>query len=209
VFGSIAEIEELALWSDKKIAELAFQASEAVSIAYDANVGTIVAEYKKQFKRPPKEGALWPGVTTTLVVDNTAYISTSIKGPGASLYQPARIVPKGVREPRWVQLRENTNPCRVEVIEALERCQLRSTERFLKDGKLPGDVQSSGHRTRASCGEPMAALAFCTTGSEKKLAESNAKIVSVRKEYMGKGEYAPACGPWEKSKKVSYRDFFS
>lgn len=236
MLGSIVEIDGLAEWSDNQIAELAWQASDAVSQAFTANLPAIRDHYLKRHRRNKiADRDMFPSVTTTLVVDNTAYISTSIKGTGTYLYQPAsKSVPEG--EPRWVTLKGNKNPCRVEVLDALQRCQLKSPSKFreMRDDarreakaaaktsaeeagetfdekaweeqnkdERKGTVKASGHRTGASCGEPMAALAYCTTGSEKKLSEANARVMAVDKPYRGRARYANPCGGWGLDNKVS------
>lgn len=236
VFGSIVEIDGLAEWNGKKIAELAFQAADGVTKAFRDNFVSISADYKKRHRRKDiEESDIFPAVTTTLVVDNTAYISTSIKGSGTYLYKPAaKSVPKG--QPRFVTLKDDKNPCRAEVVEALQRCQLKSPSRFKemreearrqakaaakesaeKSGKTFDDeaweeknkdrkeaaIKASGHRTGASCGEPMAASAYCTTGSKKKLSEANARVIAVDKPLDGKGRYANPCGGGDLASKVS------
>jgi len=103
-----------------------------------------------------------PGVTTTLVIDDTAYISSSMGG-GPYLYRPNGNT--GADQARFTDL-DPDHPCAGPVQDALTRCQLNSI--------------AIGHRTGASCGEPMAALAFCATHNKGDF--SNAKIVSI----MGK-----------------------
>lgn len=234
----MVQIEGLDTWSDEQVAELAFQASAAVKKEFDDNFDTIALDYKKKhnhkYLKPAEK--LWPTVTSTLIVDNTAYISTSIKGEGTYLYNPANYAaPKG--DPQWVSLRATNNLCRKEVVQALERCQLKSPAKFKELNKKQlleareaakeaakkaaeeagdafdeenwendnpeEDVKSSGHRTGASCGEPMAALAYCTTGSGKKIAEANARVMSVDYTYGKSPRYAPPCGGWEKKNTVS------
>jgi hypothetical protein len=236
VFGSIVVIDGLDTWNNNQIAELAFRASDAVSVAFEESSPAIRAAYQKRHRRAKVlDRDIFPVVTTTLVVDNTAYISTSIKGTGTYLYKPAsRSVPDG--QPRHVTLKGDKNPCRAEVIEALERCQLRSPSKFKemreeareqanstakelaeKAGKTfdekaweeenkdekKGAIKASGHRTGASCGEPMAALAYCTTGSQKRLSEANAKVMAVDRPLFGKARYANPCGGWGLENKVS------
>jgi hypothetical protein len=99
-----------------------------------------------------------PAVTTTLVIDNTAYISSSMCG-GPYLYRPNGNT--GANQARFTDLNPD-HPCAGPVQDALTRCQLTNIV---------------GHRTGASCGEPMAALAFCATHNEGDF--SNAKIVSI------------------------------
>lgn len=238
MFGSIVEIDGLDKWSDKQVAELAFQASAAVKKEFDDNFDDIALDYKNQHKHKYLKPAekLWPQVTSTLVIDSTAYISTSMKGEGIYLYDPANYAaPKG--DPQWVSLRATNNPCRKEVVQALQRCQMKSPAKFKELNKEQllearkaakeaakkaaeeagdafddeewennnpeKDVPSSGHRTGASCGEPMAALAYCTTGSGKKIAEANAKIMSVDYTHNKSPRYAAPCGGWEKKNTVS------
>ncbi|KAM0723339.1 hypothetical protein Q7P37_000324 [Cladosporium fusiforme] len=230
VLGSIVTIEGLAECSDSQVAELAFQAADAAQSAFMGNFDMIAADYtrKHKHKRPPDRLTLWPAVTTTLVVDNTAYISTSIKGSGAYLYDPPRYdVPAD--KPRYVTLRgNNQNSCRKEVVDALRRRQLKSPSKFKemkqeekrkakadarkdakknnkpfdgkdwdrKHGKPEPEIEASGYRTGASCGEPMAALAYCTTGTEKKLAEANARVMAVNRPLFEEGIFVKPCGGW-------------
>ena len=115
-----------------------------------------------------------PSVTTTLVIDDTAYISSSMGG-GPYLYRPNGNT--GADQARFTDL-DPDHPCAGPVQDALTRCQLNSI--------------AIGHRTGASCGEPMAALAFCATHNQGDF--SNAKIVSI----MGKTTYkivAPCGNP--------------
>lgn len=114
-----------------------------------------------------------PAVTTTLVVDNTAYISSSANGAGSFLY-----LPNGNTRGRRFNELDPAHPCTGPVQDALVRCQAKAV------------TLGSGHRTGASCGEPMAALAFCATNNQRDLA--NAKIVTI----VGKtaGKIVPPCG---------------
>ncbi|KAF2166026.1 hypothetical protein M409DRAFT_23754 [Zasmidium cellare ATCC 36951] len=133
----------------------------------------MIEEYTKRFPSFAGLGKKAPGVTTTLIVDNTAYISSSANSAGTFLY-----LPNGNREgSRFTQLNP-AHPCKGSVEQALTRCQLRAVN------------SDTGHRTGASCGEPMAALAFCATNNQRSL--DNAKIVSI----TGKDKYkiVPPCG---------------
>jgi hypothetical protein len=97
-------------------------------------------------------------VTTTLVIGNTAYVASSLPG-GAYLY-----LPNGMKEGSRYTHFDPAHPCDGPVAGALRRCQLNT-------------IELTGHRTGASCGEPMAALAYCSTNIQHDF--SNAKIVSI------------------------------
>ena len=72
-----------------------------------------------------------PRVTTTMVVDNTAYISTSLKGKGSYIYDLSLSAVK------------NNHPCEGPVLDGLRRCQQTSID-------VEGRTQL--HRTQAKCG---------------------------------------------------------
>jgi hypothetical protein len=52
------------------------------------------------------------------------------------------------------------------------------------------EIEKSGHRTGASCGEMMAATAFCSRESDKRFAGCNSKVITVNISLRGEGEYA-------------------
>jgi hypothetical protein len=134
-----------------------------------------------------------PTVTTVLVIDNTAYISTSMRG-GSFLYKPrpAHKTPEG--EPRHTLVFKNKIKCAKEVVDALATCQTKAEKDY---------GQISGHRTGASCGEPMSMLAFCATRTEKDIKTSGARIVSIHNDRKEKPAVVPPCGEWDSEKKVS------
>jgi hypothetical protein len=135
-----------------------------------------------------------PTVTTVLVIDNTAYISTSMRG-GSFLHKPrpAYKTPKG--EPRHTLVFKNKIKCAKEVVDALATCQTKAEKDY---------GQISGHRTGASCGEPMSMLAFCATRTEKDIKTSGARIVSIHNDRKGKSAVVPPCGEWDSTKKVHH-----
>ncbi|CZT25184.1 uncharacterized protein RCC_10913 [Ramularia collo-cygni] len=118
-----------------------------------------------------------PFVTSTLVVDNTAYISSSLKG-GPFLY-----LLNGETDPNKSRYTDLNPKLEItEVQRALTRCQLA---KFTEEGVNPG------HRTGANCGEQMAALAFVTTQSQRSL--KGAKIISIQGK-KDNASVAPPCG---------------
>lgn len=146
MLGSIAQIDGLSEWSDEQIADLAFVAHEGMLAEYQTSV--------------LPRGLKGPGVTTTLVVDNTAYISSSASAGGSFLY-----LPNGNRQGwRFTHLNP-AHPCTGPVQNALLRCQAKAVN------------FGTGHRTGANCGEPMAALAFCATNNQRNLV--SAKILTI------------------------------
>lgn len=163
IYGSIAQIDGLSQWTDEQIVDLAFVAHNDMRNAHQA------IDFPTTY---PGLSRKVPGVTTTLVIDNTAYISSSMGG-GPFLY-----IPNGNTQGSRFTNPDPAHPCPA-VQDALARCQARS-------------VNLSGHRTGASCGEPMAALAFCATHNQQPL--TNAKIVTI----TGKASYkilAPCGNP--------------
>jgi hypothetical protein len=72
-----------------------------------------------------------PRVTTTMIIDDTAYISTSLKGKGSYIYDPA------------LNDIKKDHPCEGPVLDGLRRCQQRSIE---VEGK------TAMHRTQGKCG---------------------------------------------------------
>jgi hypothetical protein len=161
VFGSIATIKGLSEWANEQIVDMAFVAHDDMRAQHKS------IDFASTY---PGHSAKVPGVTTTLVVDDTAYISSSMGG-GPYLY-----VPNGQKTgSRFTEL-DPLRP-RGAVQDALTRCQVNS-------------INLSGHRTGASCGEPMAALAFCATHNQRSLI--NAKVVTI----TGKSTYkiVPPCG---------------
>lgn len=197
VFGSAATVGGLAEWEDSEIVHLAQQAHQAANDAWTDNVDLVVAiNLKKYLARGFTEDDVYrpvqPTVTTVLVIDNTAYISTSMRG-GSFLYRPksGRTTPKD--QPRHTVVLKNRTKCGKEVVDALTRCQTKAEKDY---GQL------SGHRTGASCGEPMAMLAFCATTTGKDIKTSGARIVSIHSNDKGEAVVVPPCGAWNSNKKV-------
>lgn len=161
VFGSIVKIRGLQDWGNDRIVHLAKVAHEESKRAH------------KSINFPVKYPGLTdksPGGTTTLVVGDTAYISTSVGG-GSYFY----VHNGNTRGSRFTHFHPH-HQCGV-VTNALKACQEVSFDK-------------SGHRTGASCGEPMAALAFCLTGSRD--SRQDAKIVTVTGKTSEK--IVPPCG---------------
>lgn len=124
-----------------------------------------------------------PAVTSTIVVDDTAYISSSMKG-GSFLYLPAvqtTVFGNGNRN-CYKQLDPNVvkEVSDGAVWKALRDCQTMA---------LNAQHGSLGHRNGGSCGEPMAAMAFCATHVGRDLKD--AKIVSIN----DNGVVAPCADP--------------
>lgn len=138
-FGSIVQIEGLKNWSDKNIVQLAFAANEGVGKPFQASLRAIADAMNR-----------WPGrvrrpmVTTVVIIDNTAYISTSMRGE-SYLYAL-----RNKNEPYFTTLQ--TERCPEALKKALGTCQLKAAPHY---GQQPG------HRTGGNCGEPVALLSFC------------------------------------------------
>ncbi|KAH0288362.1 hypothetical protein M436DRAFT_79324 [Aureobasidium namibiae CBS 147.97] len=164
-YGLVVQIAGLSEWEDKHILDLAFVAHEQflTQFAKDDNA--------KRYKSPSLSAKDKPRVTTTMVVDNTAYIATSLKGKGAYIYDLSKSDIKG------------NHPCEGPVLEGLRRCQQRSIDL---------DNTTQMHRTKAKCGEYMAALAFCIdTRQQREL--SDAKIVSIFAKSPTENVLIPPC----------------
>jgi hypothetical protein len=151
-FGTQLQIAGLSSWQDSEIVHLAMVAHEKMLAVHRLSVPTL----RNIYNIPKKAATVPPGVTTTLVVDNTAYISTSIKGGNFFYLAPAPTEPNRYRD------LNPDKPCAGLVHTALVNC--RTTEGW-------------GHRTGASCGEPWAAQAFCSTQSARSLRD--ARIVTI------------------------------
>lgn len=98
--------------------------------------GKFVAQYAQDIKnerymKPRLKPEERPSVTTTMIVDNTAYISTSLKGKGSYIYDPA------------LSLIKNNHPCEGPVLDGLRSCQERSLD-------VAGNTRI--HRRQAHCG---------------------------------------------------------
>lgn len=140
VYGMVLQPAGLAEWEDKHILDMAFAAHAAVRTTFQQDYKT------NKYVGMGKDSK--PMVTTTLVIDNTAYIWTSMKR-GAYLYAPD-----------WDKRNKNgedvvipdDHPCSNKggrVLGALRRCQYQAAQR------VPGN-QLRAHRTGASCGKPSA-----------------------------------------------------
>jgi hypothetical protein len=93
------------------------------------------------------------------------------------------------------------------VVDALQRIgdnpAIRAEENLAIRAKdIRVEIEKSGHRTGASCGELMAATAFCARESEKRLTSCTSKVITVKTPLQGKAEYAPHCGAWNRAKKL-------
>lgn len=168
---------------------LAFQAHEARKIQFDDKS---VRNKIRKFTRKSPEFQL-PTVTTTLVVDDVAYISSSIKGP-AFLYNMRHENP-----PHWHAEDLLSEKCEGIVKDGLLYCQAKAKP------DLSSNAIGVGHNTGASCGEVLALLSFCKSGRQPKvvLPTANTKIIAIRdaKDENGKtyAEIAKPCGPEEVS----------
>lgn len=80
-----------------------------------------------------------------MVVDNTAYISTSLKGIGSYVYDPR---PKDHREDTKMSIRDPDDVCKRPVLDGLVRCQEKSI-----DVKTRKQVNKQVHQYQAKCGK--------------------------------------------------------
>jgi hypothetical protein len=124
-YGLIIQIAGLSDWEDKHILDMAFVAHEKFRSQFAKDLG------EGRYKNPTLKLADRPSVTTTMVVDNTAYISTSLKGKGSYIYDPALTAVKA------------NHPCEGPVLDGLRRCQERSID-------VAGKTRI--HRRQAKCG---------------------------------------------------------
>lgn len=139
VYGTIIQFDDLPQWEDKHTVDLAFKAHEAVEEQFDED-----QQDQKTYRGMTRKQL--PVVTTTLVVENTAYIFTSMKG-GSYLYDPGDL--EAQKHGQDVDLPAD-HPCRHaggEVFEALRRCQMQAVD------TAGSNVQRRAHRTGASCGK--------------------------------------------------------
>jgi hypothetical protein len=192
VFGSVVEISNLHAWNDENIIHLAYAAHEARRQDFVKNTALI---RKAKARGPAGNVEMWlPPVTTTLIVGDMAYIATSLKG-GAFLYKS-----RNLEEPHWTDLSDN---CDKIVEKALAKCQTKAPPivRSVKDGK--DQVVRAGHRTGASCGEPLAVQNFCRSHppGERTIGDlAGAKIIAIQDRLDDQGmlketTIAPPCGP--------------
>lgn len=148
-FTSIAQFRDniRTTWTDAQLVGLAAQAFEDATTAFDDLKSSV-----KGRKRPQAMAAL--------AINTTVFFSSSVQG-GSFLYNP-NIDAQNRQNYIPGNLKTQTN-CQL-VQEALMACQARSTN-------------ASGHRTGASCGEPMAAVMFCK--DDPQFADlRNARIVT-------------------------------
>ena len=124
-YGLVVQIAGLSEWEDKHILDMAFVAHEKFVDQYAQDI------LNKRYLKPKLKLEEMPAVTTTMIVDNTAYISTSLKGKGSYIYDPA------------LSLVKNNHPCEGPVLDGLRRCQEQSLD-------VAGKTRI--HRRSAKCG---------------------------------------------------------
>jgi hypothetical protein len=162
-YGTQWQVEGLSDWDDGEIVHLAMVAHQAM-----------LQEHKRWLQDEGRDSnirsrdrAPAPSVTTTLVVDNTAYISTSARGgSGPFLYVQEQEVN------RYRELLPDA-PCAGAVATALNNCKIASEMGW-------------GHLNGASCGEVWATQGFCSTGSTASLEGS--RVVAIKSGKMKEGE---------------------
>lgn len=136
-----------------------------------------------------------PGATSTMVIGNTAYIASSTRG-GFWVYKSHEPGPGSY----WSDLNEDLfqstdpkHPCKQGKLPLLNALLLhwsslaRLSDVYHTVQKALVDCEAIypnenlklnvGHKNGASCGEPMAAMAFCATHSQGTL--EGAKIVTI------------------------------
>jgi len=176
VLGTQVQIVGLSDWKDEEIVHLAMVAHEKM-----VKVHTATNWAEKYPGINAKAAATPPGVTTVLVVDNTGYISTSMKG-GFFIYL-AEMTPDGKKPANRYKYFDSKNPCAGTVQKALVNCKT---------------AEGWGHRTGASCGEIWAAQAFCNTGSPKSLEGARVVTINTNKKKgdpnNGEPQIAHPCG---------------
>jgi hypothetical protein len=176
-YGTQWQVEGLSDWDDGEIVLLAMVAHQAM---LQEHKRWLLVEGKDS-KMSSKERAPAPSVTTTLVVDNTAYISTSARGgSGPFLYAQEQEVN------RYRELLPDA-PCAGAVATALNNCKIASEMGW-------------GHQNGASCGEVWATQGFCSTGTTASLEGSRVVAIKSSKAKEGKTERLPEivdpCGTW-------------
>lgn len=124
-YGLVVQIAGLSEWEDKHILDLAFVAHEQFLAQFEKD------DKARRYTNPTLSPKDRPRVTTTMVVDNTAYIATSLKGKGAYIYD----IPSS-------DIKDN-HPCEGPVLQGLRRCQQKSIDL---------DNTTQMHRTKAKCG---------------------------------------------------------
>jgi hypothetical protein len=161
VLGSIVQIRDLSSWSQGEVVHLAYAAHQAREDAFVKDRKALNSAFKRGY------GNKIPGVTTTLIIDDVAYISSSMKG-GPYFYSL-----RHDKEPHWRAENLEDEKCTELVKKGLQACQVTSN---------PVRGQRTGHRTGANCGEVLALQAYCRSGQtgdlEAKLA--TATVVAIR-----------------------------
>lgn len=163
VLGSIVQIQDLHSWSDGEIVHLALAAHEGRRDAFNdrSKAKVLTTAFG------PKYRDKLPGVTTTLIIDDVAYISSSMKG-GPYFYSV-----RHNKAPEWRAGDLDNKKCAELVKKGLSACQIASN---------PDRTQRTGHHTGANCGEVLALQGYCNSGQqgdlEAKLA--GARIVAIR-----------------------------
>jgi hypothetical protein len=171
-FGTQVQIAGLSDWKDEEIVHLAMVAHQKMIDVQQSK--DMRDKMKADYGMNARLVSGIPGVTTTLIVDNTAYISTSIKG-GQFFYL------EHTQPNRYKDLNPE-NPCAGAVQTALINC--KTTEGW-------------GHRTGASCGEPWAAQAFCSTQTTRSLKDARIVTINTSKKddsTKGQPQIAHPCG---------------
>lgn len=133
-YGTIIHIDGLKDWKDSNVVDLAFAAHARFSEKFktdtdEDNAGRIQG---LNFKKDQ------PGVTTTIVVDNTAYIATSLRGRGSSYIYD---VPKGFNDNMAGIKIKDSMPFDNAVIDGLRRCQAQAV------------TTDRAHKNMANCGK--------------------------------------------------------
>jgi hypothetical protein len=176
-YGTQWQVEGLSDWDDGEIVHLAMIAHQAMLQEHTRWL-RVEGKYSKMSS---KARASAPSVTTTLVVDNTAYISTSARGnSGPFVYAQEQEVN------RYRELLPDA-PCAGAVATALNNCKIASEMGW-------------GHLNGASCGEVWATQGFCSTGSTASLEGSRVVAIKSGKPKDGKTERLPEiidpCATW-------------
>jgi hypothetical protein len=135
VYGSMVQIKDLGGWSDEQIVDLAYVAHQARHTAHAD------ARRNKKYERWLRRTG--PTATTTMVVGNTAYISSSAKGARSFLYVGLDAAEAGDTGFRFRDLRREHDQTH-EVGKALVRCQIANFDKSV--GDTANDWLISSHR---------------------------------------------------------------
>jgi hypothetical protein len=125
VYGSILTIKDLATWTDDQIVDLAHVAALAVGEAHTEALRNPELEDRLNKNKLPR-------ATTTMVVGNTAYISSSLTGGLSFFYVPAVDAEAKRTGFRFRELR-NGHGERHAVGKALVRCQIGNLEKLVRN----------------------------------------------------------------------------